>query len=116
LRRHRKEVSEVPKVLFIDACGQQHPLEVSIGQSLMQAAVNDGLPGILADCGGNGACGTCYVHVDERWTQRMPPPKACETELIECLDEARATSRLCCQIEMRQEYEGLVVRVPAKSS
>lgn len=111
-----KEVSEVPKVLFIDASEQQHPLDASVGKSLMQAAVNGGVPGILADCGGNGACGTCHVHVDERWTQRLPPPKASEVELIECLDDARPTSRLCCQIEMRQEYDGLVVRVPAKSS
>jgi ferredoxin, 2Fe-2S len=106
----------VPKVLFIDAAEQHHPLDASVGQSLMQAAVNGGVPGILADCGGNGACGTCHVHVDERWTQRLPAPKASEVELIECLDDARPTSRLCCQIEMRQEYDGLVVRVPAKSS
>jgi 2Fe-2S ferredoxin len=106
----------VPKVLFIDASEQQHSLNVSVGKSLMQAAVNGGVPGILADCGGNGACGTCHVHVDERWTQLLPTPKASEVELIECLDDACPTSRLCCQIEMRQEYDGLVVRVPAKSS
>jgi 2Fe-2S ferredoxin len=111
-----KEVSEVPKVLFIDGSKQQHSLDASVGKSLMQAAVNGGVPGILADCGGNGACGTCHVHVDERWTQRLTPPKASEAELIECLDDASPTSRLCCQIQMRQEYDGLVVRVPAKSS
>ena len=106
----------MPKVLFVDASERQHHLDASVGEPLMQAAVNGGVPGILADCGGNGACGTCHVHVDERWAQRLPAPKASEAELIECLDDARPTSRLCCQIQMRQEYDGLVVRVPSKSS
>ena len=110
-----KEVSKVPKVLFIDASEQPHPLDACVGASLMQAAVDGGVPGILADCGGNGACGTCHVHVDERWAQRLSPPRVSETELIECLDDVCPTSRLCCQIEMRQEYDGLVVRVPAKN-
>jgi ferredoxin, 2Fe-2S len=104
----------VPKVLFVDASEQQHHVDASVGTSLMQAAVNGGVPGILADCGGNGACGTCHVYVDERWTQRLPAPKASEVELIECLDDARPASRLCCQIEMRDEYDGLVVRVASK--
>ena len=78
----------------------------------MQAAVENFVPGIVADCGGNCSCATCHGFVDQRWLSRIPPVQAGEGSLLEGLLDTQDNSRLTCQIEMTQSLDGLVVRLP----
>lgn len=41
------------------------------GRSLMKAAVDAGIDGIAADCGGSLTCATCHVFVTEPWLARL---------------------------------------------
>ena len=54
----------MPKVTYIEFNGTEHPIDVAVGLSVMQGAVNNNVPGIDADCGGECACATCHVHID----------------------------------------------------
>ncbi len=56
--------TSMPKVTFIEFNGTVHEVDAKAGQSLMRAAVDNGVPGIDADCGGACACATCHVYVD----------------------------------------------------
>ena len=47
----------MPKLTIIEFNGTEHHLEASDGQSVMQAAVDAMVPGILADCGGSATGG-----------------------------------------------------------
>lgn len=78
----------------------------------MEAAVGNQVPGIDADCGGACACATCHVYIDEAWTARVGPPDAMEESMLDFVNEKRAASRLCCQINVTEEIDGLVVRIP----
>jgi 2Fe-2S ferredoxin len=51
-------------ITFVEHDGKQHVVELEVGKSLMQIAMDNGVPGIDADCGGACACGTCHVIVD----------------------------------------------------
>lgn len=54
-------------VTFVSHDGEKHEAPLDEGQSLMQIAVDNMVPGIDGDCGGEAACGTCHVIVDAHW-------------------------------------------------
>jgi 2Fe-2S ferredoxin len=78
----------------------------------MQAARLAAVPGIDAECGGNGACGTCHVYVEPRWLARLPAIGADERDLLAIAPHATACSRLSCQLRLSRRLDGLEVRVP----
>lgn len=102
----------MPKIIFIEHSGMQHEVEAQVGDSVMQAAVNNMVPGIIADCGGNCSCATCHVYVDEAWRGHLPAPTKMESEMVECALEVRENSRLGCQLHVTPELDGLIVRLP----
>lgn len=100
-------------VTFVQADGQERVLDnAETGKSLMEAGRDNGVAGILADCGGCCDCGTCHVHIDEEWRDVVGPPNDIETDtlfLAENVEDDK--SRLSCQIELRPELDGLRVTV-----
>jgi 2Fe-2S ferredoxin len=81
-------------------------------ETLMEAAVANGIPGILADCGGACSCGTCRVDVLEGWIEHTGFAHDIETDLLELTDNPTENSRLSCQINLHAGLDGLVVAVP----
>ena len=102
----------MPKITFIEHSGQEHVVTADVGQSVMQAAVDNMVPGIIADCGGNCSCATCHVYVDSGWVERVTPPTQSETDMLECALHTQETSRLSCQVAVTAELDGLIVRLP----
>lgn len=78
----------------------------------MEAATNNDVPGIEADCGGACACATCHVIVDPAWMQAVGKANDLEAEMLEVAEGVTETSRLACQIRMSDELEGLIVTTP----
>jgi 2Fe-2S ferredoxin len=106
---------QVLKIQFIDAGGTAHVVDAVIDQSVMDAAVNHDIDGIDAECGGEMACGTCHVHVDEMWLGKLAEQSDDEREAIETLVTGPVVpqSRLSCQIKVAEGLDGLSVVVPA---
>ncbi len=102
----------MPKVTLIEFNGTSHTLEAGAGQSVMQVAMSNRVPGIIADCGGSCSCATCHVYVDPEWQGRIPGPSDTEKEMIDCALHVRDNSRLSCQIVVSDAVDGLVVRIP----
>jgi 2Fe-2S ferredoxin len=101
------------KLIVIDAAGAEHVLDADPGQSVMKAATDALLPGIMGECGGCLSCATCHGYVDEAWIARLDPPGADELDMLSCAVDVEPNSRLTCQIEMTPELDGLIVRLPA---
>src|SRR3546814_5842532 len=72
----------------------QHNVDVPEGESLMQAAQNNMIPGIDADCGGACACATCHVFVADEWTSRLPPVSENEDRSEEHTSELQSLMRI----------------------
>lgn len=93
--------------------GVVHRIEGREGESLMRAALRHGVEGIIAECGGECACATCHVYVDERFFDLLPAPAATESDLLDFVAaERKTTSRLSCQIKLVARIDGIEVEVP----
>jgi 2Fe-2S ferredoxin len=104
----------MPKITFIEVdADQPRIIDAEVGESVMIAARNAGIVGIPADCGGACMCGTCHVHVDAAWRERVGPPGDIELATMEFSEDVRAESRLSCQIPVTDDLDGLVLRLPA---
>ena len=98
---------------LIDPDGARHTIEGRIGKSLMRAAIDAGIEGIAADCGGCLTCATCHVFVDPEWIDRLPPRSDDEIDMLEMTaTPQRPNSRLSCQIVLQEALGGLVVQLP----
>jgi ferredoxin, 2Fe-2S len=97
---------------YIDRNERRYVVDVENGVTLMQAAVDNLVPGILGDCGGACACATCHVYVDPAWMEQAGGPSEIEAVLLDGLLDPRPTSRLACQIVMNDSLDGIVVHVP----
>jgi 2Fe-2S ferredoxin len=102
----------MPKITFIEHSGTRHEVDAQVGQSVMQAAVNNLVPGIIADCGGNCSCATCHVYVPSEWSAHLAPASQAEKEMIECALHVQENSRLSCQLHITPEMDGLEVNLP----
>jgi 2Fe-2S ferredoxin len=102
----------MPKVTFIQDDGRKYDVEAVSGQSLMQAAVFNNVPGIVADCGGNSSCGTCHVYVALPWAKSLPAPGTPERVMLDSIPRRKPDSRLSCCIKVTEEFEGLKVNLP----
>jgi ferredoxin, 2Fe-2S len=102
----------VPSIKYIEFDGTVHEVEVKSGYSLMVAAVQNGIPGIDGECGGKCSCGTCHIYVAPNWQSLTGEPNNMEKKMLELIPSASETSRLACQIEIRNDLEGLEVRMP----
>jgi len=102
----------MPKIKYIAADGTETVVEAKVGQSVMLTAINNNVPGIVAECGGACSCATCHVHVDPDWYDRLPPPEDMEKDMLEFALEPDETSRLSCQIKVTEELDGLTVHTP----
>lgn len=100
------------KITYIEHDGKQHVIDVPNGQSVMEGAVKNAVPGIDADCGGACACATCHVYVDEAWYGKTGEKSSMEESMLDFASETQPTSRLSCQIKVSDALEGLVVRLP----
>lgn len=104
----------MPKITFIEHEGTEHLVEAAAGISLMAVAAEHGVPGILADCGGYCSCATCHVYIDNAWGEKLPEPSDEENQMVEYAFDANDSSRLSCQIQVSEELDGLIVRLPER--
>jgi ferredoxin, 2Fe-2S len=104
----------MPKVTYIEHNGREHTVDVPVGLSVMRGAVDNNIPGIDADCGGECACATCHVYVQDPWfaTTGKPEDGSQEASMLSFAALAQPNSRLSCQIKMSEALDGLVVRLP----
>ena len=102
----------MPEVTFVKFDGTSVMVDVPDGESVMRAAIDGNITEIKADCGGSLTCATCHVHVAPEWRARVGPPSEEESLMLELAVDPADDSRLCCQIAMRGELDGLIVNLP----
>ncbi|PHS41997.1 MAG: 2Fe-2S ferredoxin [Robiginitomaculum sp.] len=100
------------KITYIDQDGTKREVEAKPGQSIMEVAVANMIPGIDADCGGACACATCHVYVDDAWVGKLKAKDDMEDSMLDFAEDVRENSRLCCQILVTDELDGIVVTTP----
>ena len=102
----------MPKITYVTFDDVSTTVEVANDTSVMDGAKNNGIDGIAADCGGACACATCHVYVDDAFVPKIPAATDMELGLLDAVGDLRPNSRLSCQINVRPELDGLIVRMP----
>ncbi|MDB5471270.1 MAG: 2Fe-2S ferredoxin [Caulobacter sp.] len=100
------------KITYVEHDGTEHTIEVKNGMSVMEGAIKNNVPGIVADCGGACACATCHVYVDAAWEGKTGEKSAMEESMLDFAENVEDSSRLSCQIKVSDALDGLVVRMP----
>lgn len=101
------------KILLTNTDGSEKTVEANTGISLMEALRNDGVEGIVAECGGSLSCATCHVIVDDNWLDKTGEVTEMEDDMLDCtMAERTSGSRLSCQIQLTDALDGLKVAVP----
>lgn len=105
----------MPSVTYVSSGGTSRKIDVPLGMSVMQAALNHKIDGIPGECGGNAMCATCHVYVDPSYLPHIPAATSNEKVMLSIAAEGPETnSRLSCQIKMTEQLDGLTVRIPAR--
>jgi 2Fe-2S ferredoxin len=104
----------MPTITFIDQDGNEREIEAEAGSTVMENAINNDVPGILATCGGSCSCATCHVYVDDSWVDKLPPPELDESDMLDTAHDLQENSRLSCQIKVTEELDGLIVTTPPR--
>lgn len=99
-------------ITFIEHNGTKHTVVAELGKSLMQIALDNGIPGIDADCGGVCACGTCHVILDSDFVSTSGGATDEELQMLDLTPERSDTSRLACQIVVTDAMDGMIARLP----
>ena len=102
----------MPTITYIEHDGNTHEIEADNGDTVMSAAIKNMVPGIDADCGGGCSCGTCHVFIEPEWQAVVGGPVEFEEPMLDLNPERNEQSRLSCQIDVTEELDGLVVRLP----
>lgn len=101
------------KITFISHDGKEQSFEANDGMTVMEVAIKNSVEGIDADCGGACACATCHVYLQGEWAEKFREREEMESDMLDFAHEVEENSRLCCQIKVSEETDGLVVKVPA---
>ena len=104
----------MPKIKYIEHDGKERTVDAEVGATVMETAIRNSVPGIVAECGGACSCATCHVHVDEAWSEKVGPPSPMEEDMLDFAFDVKAQSRLSCQIKVKDALDGLVVHVPSR--
>lgn len=83
------------------------PTDVSV--SLMEILKGEEYD-ILATCGGMALCATCHVEILQGQEQLTEATDQ-ELDMLDTLPDADDHSRLACQIRLRNENQGLSIRL-----
>ncbi|TFD45992.1 2Fe-2S iron-sulfur cluster binding domain-containing protein [Cryobacterium frigoriphilum] len=89
----------MPSVTYISASGSETAVAGFAGDSVMETAVRNGVPGIVAECGGSLSCATCHVFVcaDSDFAAMLE----LEDDMLDgTAIDREANSRLSCQLKL----------------
>lgn len=110
----------MPKITFILKDGSEKIVDAPLGLSVMEVAQKFNIDPIEGACGGSLACATCHVYVQPDWWERALPEEGEKSEeeedMLDLAFDIRKTSRLCCQIMVSEDMDGLVVAVPGSKA
>ncbi|MCE0763344.1 2Fe-2S iron-sulfur cluster-binding protein [Pseudonocardia kujensis] len=103
----------MPSLTFVLPDGTRRTVEGKAGLSVMQVAMAEDVPGIVAECGGNAMCATCHVYADAATADRLPPVTDVEDEMLDSTASPRtSSSRLSCQVDVEEDWGDTTFVVP----
>jgi len=83
----------MPQITYVQPDGERRSIAVNPGATVMLTAVANGVPGIVAECGGAAMCATCHLDLDPDSQAFVPAVSEVESEMPESVAPAGITVR-----------------------
>ncbi|CAB4014469.1 adrenodoxin, mitochondrial [Paramuricea clavata] len=98
---------------FLDRDGDKKTVSAKQGDSLLDVAKNNDID-LEGACEGTLSCSTCHLifDPDEHAMLDLPPADDEELDMLDLAYGLTPTSRLGCQIEVTEKFEGITLKVP----
>lgn len=91
--------------------GVEKEVEASVGKNLLDVAHDNDIE-LEGACGGELACATCHLIFEQEMYDSLPEKVPEEDDMLDLAFELTDTSRLGCQILVREDMTGMKVRIP----
>jgi len=102
---------ETVNITFLDPLEKEHTVPAEVGKSLLDVAHDNNIE-LEGACGGELACATCHLIFSQEMYDTLSEKEPEEDDMLDLAFELTDTSRLGCQICVRKDMEGMVVRIP----
>ena len=102
----------MPTITFTLPDGTRKSVEAKIGHTLLEIAQKAGLD-VEGACEGCLSCSTCHLIIAPDWYAKLPEASDEENDMLDLASGLTRTSRLSCQLIMRDEWDGMEVRLPS---
>ena len=102
----------MPKIIFVLPDKTRREVEAPVGKTLLEVAHDNEIHEIEGACGGALACSTCHVILPNEWFSKMSAATDDEEDMLDLAHGLQETSRLGCQIVVREDMDGMEVTVP----
>eukprot|EP00934_Nitzschia_sp_Nitz4_P007510 Nitzschia sp. Nitz4//scaffold85_size83877//18582//19257//NITZ4_005220-RA/size83877-augustus-gene-0.147-mRNA-1//1//CDS//3329559110//7500//frame0 len=99
------------KVTYIEPDGTERVVSARVGQHLLDLAHENDIE-LEGACGGELACSTCHLIFEQDIFDTLPEMEEDEEDMLDLAFEVTETSRLGCQIQVRPDMDGMIVRIP----
>ncbi|KAF9312936.1 hypothetical protein BG003_005790 [Podila horticola] len=106
------------KVVFETFQKVRTEIEAKVGERILDIvkdkdpARHDVYQALECTCGGELECATCHVYIEEPYRARLSSVTDAEEDMLEYAVGRKESSRLGCQIRMKPELEGMVIKLP----
>ena len=104
------------QVKFILKNGEERIVDAQNGLSLMEVAIQNNIEGIEGTCGGGLACATCHAYIHPDFKDKTIPEDGeiseDEEDMLDLAFDIRDSSRLCCQIIVNEDLDGITLGLP----
>ncbi len=102
----------MPNIVYIEADGTRHEVELEEQMNLMEGATMNLVPGVEGMCGGVASCATCHCYIEGEMAEKLLEPSQPELDMLATAKSRKESSRLGCQILVTWEMEGMEVHLP----
>eukprot|EP01102_Stenamoeba_stenopodia_P009602 TRINITY_DN2845_c1_g1_i1.p1 TRINITY_DN2845_c1_g1~~TRINITY_DN2845_c1_g1_i1.p1 ORF type:complete len:204 (-),score=40.56 TRINITY_DN2845_c1_g1_i1:66-623(-) len=87
-------------------------VKAPLGSSILEVAHKNDVD-LEGACEGSLACSTCHVIMEKNFYDMLPEPTDEENDMLDLAFGLTDTSRLGCQIIVKKELDGMVLKLPA---
>jgi len=115
IRSLSSEPKQTVKITFADAEGDTETVDANVGDSILDVAFDHDIE-IEGACGGEMACSTCHVILDQKTFDSLPEPEEEEEDMLDLALGLTNTSRLGCQVKVTEDMDGITIQLPAETA
>ena len=108
--------TSMTEIVFIHPDGREERHSAKPGDSVMDVALDNGVAGIVAQCGGGCTCCTCHCWIGQPWLDGLNEPHQDELDMLEYAWGRSVDSRLSCQVAVTPAQAGMLVRIPEQQA